>query len=199
MDTCRSQHEASLTLFAAATDEFLVAAAKSGDHMAFAELWERHSKKAFHMIHRITGNLQDAEDALQDAWMKAFAHLKAFDGRARFSTWLTRIAINTALMSLRRKRAHPETSMEIPDGESWRCLEFADQAKDVEEVFAMHESAAHLKRAIRRLRPPLRKVIEIHQRHDMTVKEIAAVTGISVSATKSRMLRARVILRRAFC
>jgi Sigma-70 region 2 len=88
------------------TDEVLVAAAKLGDHPAFLELWTRHSSRAFKTIYRITGNRDDAEDAIQDAWMKAYLHLNTFDGRAKFSTWFTRIAINSSLTILRRKRAH---------------------------------------------------------------------------------------------
>ena len=73
------------------------------------------------------------KDAIQDAWTKAYVHLKSFDGKARFSTWLTRIAINTALMTLRRKRVRPETFTEFTDGETWHPLEIADQTKDVEQ------------------------------------------------------------------
>src|ERR1700738_3723803 len=118
MNTLGFQDEIDVELVApSATDEVLVAAAKSGNHPAFAELWTRHSNKAFKMAYRITGNRDDAEDVIQDAWMKAYVHLETFDGRAKFSTWLTRIAINSALMALRRRRARPETSMEIMDGE----------------------------------------------------------------------------------
>src|SRR6266481_4030014 len=95
----------------AATDEDLVAAAKSGDHPAFVELWTRHSKIAFNMVYRITGNRDDAEDVVQDAWMKAYVHLNTFDGRSQCSTWVTRIAINSALEILQKTRARPETSM----------------------------------------------------------------------------------------
>src|SRR5882724_10056900 len=93
--------------FIVPADEDLVAAAKLRDHPAFAELWTRHSNTAFKMAYRITGNRDDAEDAIQDAWMKAYMHLNTFDGRAKFSTWLTRIAMNSALMILRRRRARP--------------------------------------------------------------------------------------------
>src|ERR1700756_4706085 len=104
MNIWSSQDEISVILLtAAATDEVLVGAAKAGDRPAFAELWERHSNTAFKMAHRITKNLEDAEDVIQDAWLKAYVHLATFDGRARFSTWLTRIVINSALMTLRRK------------------------------------------------------------------------------------------------
>ena len=181
----------------AATDEDLVAAAKSGDHPAFVELWTRHSKTAFNMVYRITRNQDDAEDVVQDAWMKAYVNLNTFDGRSKFSTWLTRIAINSALMILRRKRARPETSLEITDGETWQHWEIADQTKKIEELYARHERVERLRRAICRLQPTLRNVVEIHQSHDRSIKEIADLAGISVAATKSRLLRARKILREA--
>jgi RNA polymerase sigma-70 factor (ECF subfamily) len=197
-DTCGLQNEIDVEFSVpAATDEVLVAAAKSGNHPAFVELWKRHSNTAFKMVYRITGNRDDAEDVIQDAWMKAYVHLKTFDGRAKFSTWLTRIAINSALMTLRRKRAHPEASMEITDGETWQPREIADPAKDVEELYARHETVERLRRAICRLQPTLRDVVEIHQSNDGSVKEVAELAGISVAATKSRLLRARSILRRS--
>jgi RNA polymerase sigma-70 factor (ECF subfamily) len=179
----------------AATDELLVGTAKSGDRHAFAELWERHSNAAFRVAYRITKNQEDAEDVLQEAWMKAYVHLKTFDGRAKFSTWLTRIVINSALMSLRRKRTHPETSMEITDGETWQPREVADETKNVDELYVRHERTERLRRAICRLKPSLRNVVEIHQSNDSSVKEIAKLTGLSVAAIKSRLLRARAVLR----
>jgi RNA polymerase sigma-70 factor (ECF subfamily) len=147
MDTCRSQDEISAEFLAAATDEVLVTAAKSGNRVAFAELWERHSNKAFKIAYRITRNREDAEDVIQDAWTKAYVHLKSFDGKARFSTCLTRIAINTALMTLRQKRVRPETSTESTDGETWHQLEIADRTKDIEQQYLRHESLEHLRRA----------------------------------------------------
>jgi RNA polymerase sigma-70 factor (ECF subfamily) len=200
VDSQRKQDEllANVKLAAsAATDEDLVAAAKSGDHPAFVELWTRRSKIAFNMAYRITGNQDDAEDAIQDAWMKAYTHLNTFDGRAKFSTWLTRIAINSSLMILRRKRSHPETSMEITDGDTGQHWEIADQTKNVEELYARHERVERLRRAIRRLQPRLRNVVEIHQSNDRSIKEIADLAGISVAATKARLFRARKILRKA--
>ena len=185
-------------LFArSATDEVLVEAAKLGDRLAFVELWARHSNTAFRMVYRIMGNHEDAEDVLQDAWIKAYVHLNTFDGRAKFSTWLTRIAINSALMILRRKRARPETSMEITDGDIWPYREIADQTKNVEELYARHERVDHLRRAICHLQPALRNVVELRQSDDRSLKEIAEFAGISVAATKSRLLRARKILRKA--
>jgi RNA polymerase sigma-70 factor (ECF subfamily) len=197
MDTCRSEDQISLRLPPATSDERLVAVAKLGDRSAFAELWKRHSRTAFKKVYGITKNRADAEDVIQEAWMKAFTHLNNFDGRAKFSTWLSRIAINTALMALRRRRARPEASMEFSDGETWQIRDIADQAKDVEEQYVTRESVKRLKRAIRRLNPQLRAVVELQQSKDVQVKEVAELAGISISATKSRLLRARTILRRA--
>ena len=197
MNICSSQDEISVKLLAAAaTDEVLVGAAKLGDRPAFAELWERHSNTAFNVAYRVTKNRDDAEDVIQEAWMRAYVHLNTFDGRAKFSTWFTRIVINSALMTLRRKRAHPETSTEITDGETWQHWEIADQTKDVEELYVRHERMERLWRAICRLQPSLRNVVEIHQSNDSSVKEIAELAGLSVAATKSRLLRARRALRK---
>ncbi len=197
MESCGLQDEIEVKFSAPeVTDDVLVVAARSGDHPAFVELWTRHSKTAFNMAYRITGNRDDAEDVVQDAWMKAYMHLNTFDGRSKFSTWLTRIAINSALMILRRKRSRPETSMEITDGETWQHWEIADQTKNVEDLYARHEAVERLRRAICGLQPALRNVVEIHQSNDSSVKETADLAGISVAATKSRLLRARKILRR---
>jgi RNA polymerase sigma-70 factor (ECF subfamily) len=196
MNICSSQDEISVKLLAAAaTDEVLVGAAKLGDRFAFAELWERHSNTAFNVAYRITKSRDDAEDVIQEAWMRVYVHLNTFNGRAKFSTWLTRIVINLALMTLRRKRTHPETSMEITDGKTWQQWEIADQTKNVEELYARHERTELLKRAICRLQPSLRNVVEIHQSNDRSIKEIADLVGLSVAATKSRLLRARRALR----
>jgi RNA polymerase sigma-70 factor, ECF subfamily len=198
MDTRRLQDEIDVKLVVPATaDEVLVAAAKLGDHSAFAKLWTRHSHTAFKVACRMMGNRDDVEDVIQDARMKAYVHLNTFDGRSKFSTWLTRIAINSAFMTLRKKRSHPETRMEVTDGETWQYWEIADQTKDVEELYEGHERVERLRRAICLLRPTLRVVVEIHQFNDRSVKEVAELAGLSVAATKSRLLRARTILRRA--
>jgi RNA polymerase sigma-70 factor (ECF subfamily) len=180
-----------------AADEALVAAAKLGDHNAFVELWARHPDVAFKMAYRIVGNRDDAEDVLQDAWMKAYVRLNSFDGRAKFWTWLTRISINSALMTIRRRRSRPEASMEIMDGETWVQYEIADGKKSIEELYAQHETVEHLRLAICRLRPTLRNVAEIYRSDDRTLKEIAEFAGISVAATKSRLLRGRKVLLRS--
>lgn len=182
------------------SDELLVIMAKSGDRVAFVELWNRHSKRTFQTVCRITKNREDAEDVLQDTFLKAFAHLQNFDGRSKFCTWLTRIAINSALMTLRKKRTHPETSMDSSsDGQTWQQWEMEDRTIDIEGHYVRCERERHLRRAINRLRPALRDVVEIQQLHDSSLKEIAAIAGISIAAAKSRLSRARVALRRSLC
>jgi RNA polymerase sigma factor (sigma-70 family) len=179
-------------------DEMLVASAQSGEKLAFVELWNRHSARTFKTVFRITRNREDAEDALQDSFLKAYLHLKNFDGRSKFSTWLTRIAINTALMKLRRKRTFPEVSLGVSvHGDAQQQWEIEDRSIDIEAHYIRSERAARLRQAILRLRPGLRKVIQIQQMHDIPMKDVAEHAGISVAATKSRMLRARNALRRS--
>lgn len=181
-------------------DDMLVVMAKSGERLAFVELWERHSKRTFQTVCRITKNREDAEDVLQDTFLKAFVHLQNFDGRSKFCTWLTRIAINSALMTLRKRRTHPETSMDSSaDGQTWQQWEMEDHTIDIEGHYVRSEREKHLRRAICRLRPALRNVVEIQQLHDSSLKEIAAIAGISIAAAKSRLSRARVALRRSLC
>src|ERR1700727_1291486 len=197
MQTCGLRDDIDLNCFGSATAEALVVeAAKSGNHLAFEELWARHSNTALKSVYRIIGNRDDAEDTLQDTWMRAFVHLKNFDGRSKFSTWLTRIAINSALMVLRRKRSHPETSMDwSEDGETWEQWEVPDNRSNIEDLYLKREAEQKLKEAIESLRPPLRFVMEIQRFHYGTNKEIADAAGISVAALKSRLLRARALLR----
>jgi RNA polymerase sigma-70 factor (ECF subfamily) len=162
MKLCGLKEEINVySIISSATDEALVEEAKSGDHAAFAKLWERHSKRAFNAAYRIMRSQDDAEDVIQDAWMKAYVHLKTFDGRAKFSTWLIRIVINSGLMTLRRRRARHESSMEFTDSETWQDWEIPDRTKNVEELYARHEGTEHLRRAIHRLRPALRNVIDL--------------------------------------
>jgi len=197
MQSRGAQANIDLNCFSPSTAEaILLEAAKSGNHSAFEELWARHSNRAFRSAYRILGNRDDAEDTLQDAWMKAFVHLKTFDGRSKFSTWLTRIAINSALMVLRRKRSHPETSMDwSEDGETWEQWEVPDNRSNIEDLYLKREAEQKLKEAIESLRPPLRFVMEIQRFHYGTNKEIADAAGISVAALKSRLVRARALLR----
>jgi RNA polymerase sigma factor (sigma-70 family) len=186
-------------LFSEASDDALIAEAKAGQSAAFAEICNRYSKWIFRTIYRITRNREDAEDALQEAFLKGFVHLGTFDGRSKFSTWLTRIAINSALMTLRKRRTHAETSIDIySDDETWKPWEVPDQTADIELQYLQYERENQLRKAVERLQPVLREVIEIQRLHDGSIREIAEIAGISVAATKSRLVRAKAALRGRF-
>jgi RNA polymerase sigma factor (sigma-70 family) len=178
-------------------DAVLVAAARSGDSSALVTLTQRHARRVLHEIYRITNNWQDAEDVLQESLMRAFIHLDTFEFRASFSTWFTSIAINTALMLLRREKKFLGFEIEIaindsPQTEEW---EFRDHRDNPEQHYAREQGANLLRVAMLRLRPESRRVIELQQTGDLSIKEIAQSLGVSESAVKSRLLRARTLLR----
>jgi RNA polymerase sigma-70 factor (ECF subfamily) len=179
------------------SDEWLVSAARDGNANAFAELRDRHSSKILRTTYRITGNWEDAEDALQDAFLKAFLHLNKFEGRSSFLSWVTRIAINMSLMILRKKRANRELSIDVSDNDCESCdrWEPLDLREDPERLYARHERAELLRRAIRRLRPALRTAVELQQAQEFSMQELADSLGISLAAAKSRLLRARLSIR----
>ncbi len=176
-------------------DEVLVDRAKVGDGTAFVELCRRHSSMAMRMINRIIRNDEDTEDVLQEATLKAYLHLNGFDGRAKFSTWFTRIAVNSALMFLRKKRSRPAQSLEdFTREERGEYLHFSDGLPNPESIAVQSQLATRLNQAIRRLPPVLRDVTEIRHSGDFSVEEVAGMAGLTVAATKSRLLRARKIL-----
>ncbi len=178
------------------SDELLVSRAKSGDTDAFVELSRRHANRVFQATYRVTRNRQDAEDALQDAFLNAFIHMKNFEGRSSFSTWLTRIAINSALMILRKKRV----CCEIPiDGDSlvggFAAWEPRSPMDNPESYYVRAEKHRLLRKAIQQLPPVYREVIQLRQAKERSLREIAQSLGITVSAVKSRMSRAKSALR----
>jgi RNA polymerase sigma factor (sigma-70 family) len=180
-------------------DKRLVAAAKYGQTVAFDVLCERLAPRILRALLRITKNREDAEDALQDSFLSAFLHIGGFDGRSAFSTWLTRIAINSALMILRKKRNSRETSLEgsADSGAKPASWEMPDHAANPEKLCAQHERENILRGAISTLRPTIRKVIELQQLQEHSMKETAAIIGISVPAAKARLFHAKIALRKA--
>ncbi|MFT4113012.1 RNA polymerase sigma factor [Silvibacterium sp.] len=181
------------------SDSQLVAAAKLGDHHALEVLLQRHSRRVYRAILRITRNQEDAEDALQNTLIKAYLHLDSFDGRAQFSSWLIRIGINSALAMLRWNRARPQLSLDdesVSSGISDDRLR--DTSLDTEHIYLEQEQLMHLRRAVGRLRPKLREILLLHHSMDCTTRELADHTGISESAVKSRLMRARRELARTY-
>ena len=181
----------------AASDESLVETAQNGGHWAYVELFGRYRELISRMVQRITKNSHDTEDVLQDAWMRGFVHIRTFDGRAAFSTWLTRIAINSALMMLRKRRWHLEASLDDQNNSdvSGR-LEIVEPSYGPEDALLRKERLSLVRQAIEGLPPTLRGVAELRQSTDGSLKEMAALTGISVPATKSRLARAKCALRK---
>jgi RNA polymerase sigma factor (sigma-70 family) len=179
------------------SDDMLVAAAKSGDSMAFQELSKRHTYRLTLQINRVTRNWQDAEDAVQEATLRAFLHLNRFEGRSTFSTWLTRIAINSALMSLRKKRCMEQPiAPDLAEEVTSRAWDPIEARPTPEQELMKREREQLLTESIRLLRAPLRTVMLLQQTRDCSIRDIAGIMGISVPAVKSRMARAKTELRK---
>jgi RNA polymerase sigma-70 factor (ECF subfamily) len=181
------------------SEKQLIAAAKSGRRAPFGELCERHMKKVSCVTRRIMRNREDAEDAAQECFLNAFVHLKDFDGRSSFSTWLTRIAINSALMILRKRRVAAGIAVEDTNGFGMDGLgyQIADRAPDPERCYAVGEEERILKQAIQSLRPALREAVKIQRLEERSMRETAEIMGISVSAAKGRLFHAKVALRKS--
>jgi RNA polymerase sigma-70 factor (ECF subfamily) len=155
-------------------------------------------KQVLRVTHRIMRNREDAEDAVQDCFLSAFVHLDDFDGRSRFVTWLTRIAINAALMKLRRTRGLQEIPMDEPKPsfEPVAQREFRDDAPDPEESCFLRERRRIVDSAISGLRPRARDVVELYQLQEHSLRETAQILGISTGAVKTRMFHAKIALHR---
>lgn len=185
------------TLDPKANENRTVEAAKGGQTAAFDELWQSHSKRILRTTLRITKNRQDAEDARQDSFLSAFLHIKEFDGRAHFSTWLTRIAINSALMILRKK--HPSLELPLDDrgyGGSRRFESILCHAPNPEEHHSQRERNRIVRGAVRELRPTMRQAVELHRLQEYSLQETAKMMGLSLTAAKTRLFRAKAALRK---
>jgi RNA polymerase sigma-70 factor (ECF subfamily) len=178
-------------------DMTLVAAAKNGNRGAFEILVKRHEQRIFFVAQRITRRREDAEDVVQQSFQKAFTHLRKFEGRSAFSTWLTRIAITEALMFLRRSRGLREVLIDDLKGndESTAALEVPDSSPDPEAMYSEREWVGMLSLAMNELPAGLRRAIQLHELDERSSEETARIMGISVSALKGRMFHGRRKLR----
>jgi RNA polymerase sigma-70 factor, ECF subfamily len=177
----------------------LVAAARSGSSAAFAELREIYARRVYQKVLTITKNREDAEDALQDAFLRAYMALHTFEERSSFYTWVMRIAINSALMILRKRRLHPEVSFDST-GETDEAIsgfDFKDIGPSPEHICVHRQSYAYVVRSIWKLQPRLREVIEMQMMDNCSIREIAQALAISEPAVKSRLSRARARLASA--
>lgn len=183
--------------YSEATDDQLVEAAKAGDQQAFSKLCERHSASVRRRLFRILGNLEDADDTLQESLAKAYIRLHQFRQEAKFSTWLVRIAINSALMHLRKRRSRAEVSfqMDVHDESNSDTMDFPSGRPSAEEVYAEWQTKERVERAIKGLPECMRCLVVEFYGNGRSVKDAAESVGISVAAAKSRLLRARLSLR----
>ena len=172
---------------------------KCGKAESFEDDCEALRPRLLRIALRITRNREDAEDAVQDALMKAYVHMDNFQGNSAFSTWLTRIVMNSALMINRKNQSRRQVPTEILNaaGDAELHLQIPDPSPNPEQTFVERERTRVLQGAIRKLRPRMRAVVEVTQVHDLPMKETAKMLDISVAAAKSRLLHARAALRKS--
>jgi RNA polymerase sigma-70 factor (ECF subfamily) len=175
----------------------LVSQAREGDKAAFGELVRRYEGKIFRLAQHVTQNREDAEDVLQETFMKAYEHLDQFKGDSKFYTWIVRIAVNQALMKLRRRKTDKTVSIDetIDTGEDTVVREIAAWDENPEQQFSRDELGGILDTAVRSLEPLYRSVFVLRDIEELSTEETAEALGLSVPAVKSRLLRARLQLR----
>ena len=178
--------------------EISIQALRLGDRREFARLVDAYSGPLYRLALKMLGNASDAEDALQNTFIKAFQHVDKFEGRSSLSTWLYRIASNEALMLLRKR--HPETTFsDIPsedeDDKNYDPVQITDWCCLPEEELLSAEARTVLDRAVEHLPETLRIVFVLRDIEDLSIQETSQVLGLSVTAVKTRLLRARLRLR----
>lgn len=175
----------------------LVQSAKKGDLEAFSELVKRYDRNIFRIAQHITHNEEDAQDVVQDAFLKAYQNLDQFQGNSKFYTWLVRIAVNEALMKLRRRRTDRTVSIDedVETEEGSMPREVADWGPNPEQLYGQSELSDILKKTIQGLPPGFRTVFVLRDVEGLSTEETAEMLGLSIPAVKSRLLRARLQLR----
>ena len=182
-----------------AGDDELVAAAKGGDGVAFETIVKRHRQRILGLALRYTRSREDAEDIVQQTFQRAFIHLLGFEGRSSLSTWLTSIAINHALILLRKRRALRELPLDDSSGDEGTSpiLQIADARPDPEASYLQAERARILSAAVGKLSPGIQRAIELQELGELKTRETAQHMGLSVSAVKARLFRARRTLAKS--
>jgi RNA polymerase sigma-70 factor, ECF subfamily len=175
----------------------LVNAAKGGDVTAFEELVRRYDRNVFRIANHITQNREDAEDVVQDAFLKAYSNLAQFQGQSKFYTWLVRIAVNEALMRLRRRRPERMVSLDedVKTEDDSVPREVADWSPNPEQLYGQGELKDILTKTIQGLPASFRTVFVLRDVEGLSTEETADALNLSIPAVKSRLLRARLQLR----
>ncbi|WP_321476256.1 RNA polymerase sigma factor [uncultured Paludibaculum sp.] len=182
---------------AISAEQPLVDRARRGDAAAFGELISKYERRVYRMARQITQNDEDAEDVLQETFLKAFEHLDSFQGQSKFYTWLTRIAVNESLMKLRKRKSDRTVSLDenIETEEEPIVREIAVWDDTPEQKYSQEEMREILDKAIDSLKPIFRTVFVLRDVEELSTEETAEVLGLSIAAVKSRLLRARLQLR----
>jgi RNA polymerase sigma-70 factor (ECF subfamily) len=175
----------------------LVSRAQAGEDEAFSELVGRYQNKIYRLAKNITQNNEDAEDVLQETFLKAYSHLGGFQRNSRFYTWIVRIAVNEALMKLRKRRSDRAVPLDEPveTGEEAVAREIAVWDDNPEQRYSREEMQQILDDAVEELKPDFRTVFVLRDIEELSTEETAETLGISIPAVKSRLLRARLALR----
>src|SRR5512140_174063 len=176
-------------------DQQLISEVLAGNLAAFEDLVRKYDRRIYRVTLAITQNKEDAEDAMQDAFLKAFEHLEQFAGESRFSTWLTRIAVNEALQRLRRRNRFDSLEEPVEVGDSLVPQQVQDFRPNPEQQYAREELRELLERAIAALPAIYRTVFVLRDVEHMSNEETAEALDLSVAAVKSRLLRARLMMR----
>lgn len=178
-------------------EQDVVARAKSRSETAFDELVKHYERRVFRLAQNITRNHEDAEEVVQNAFLKAFQNLVGFRGDSRFYTWLVRITVNEALMKIRRSRAHKEVSIDETKKMDDSCLplEIEDWGPNPERRYSQQELQRILAATINELEPGYRTVFQLRDVEGFSTEETAQVLALSPSAVKTRLRRARITLR----
>jgi RNA polymerase sigma-70 factor, ECF subfamily len=181
----------------ASDDLALVHASKSGDVAAFEELVKRYDRKLLRIAQHLTHNLEDAQDVVQEAFLKAFQHLGQFRENSKFSTWLIRITLNQSLMKLRKLRLAREVSIDndFQSEEDHLPIDVADWAPNPEELYGAAELREILRKALQELAPGSRAVFVLRDIEGLSLEQTAEVLDLSLAAVKARSRRARLQLR----
>ncbi len=175
----------------------LITRAKAGDDTAFTELLTRYERKIYRLAKNITQNDEDAEDVMQEAFLKAYSHLDSFQGNSKFYTWIVRIAVNESLMKLRKRKSDKLVSLDeqVDTGEDMVLREIAVWEDNPEAQYSQEEMRGILEKSVESLAPIFRTVFVLRDIEDLSTEETAEALGISIPAVKSRLLRARLQLR----
>jgi RNA polymerase sigma-70 factor (ECF subfamily) len=178
-------------------DMVLVEASMSGDIAAFEELVRRYDSKLLRIALQVTHNQEDAQEAVQETFLKAYQKLNQFRGNSKLSTWLIRIALNESLMTLRRRRRYTQElplEYEDPNGQNLP-LDVADWSPNPEQLYSRSQFQEILRKALEELPPALRVVFVLRDVEVLSIKETAAALDVDPNVVKVRLLRARLQLR----